>query len=441
MVPRERAATIFRLAFPMSIALSSTLVMSLIDLAMVRPLGSPATAAVGLSVFSHTIVLAFVLGIGPAVQGLVARRRGQGSTEPRCLPLNGGLLTALIVGTPLTVLGYWLAPLLLSWLSSDPEVTRIAIPFLRTLYLSIVASGMNVAFKGYWTGMEKPNVYMAIVLFMSFLNFCGDYLLIAGRFGAPALGATGAALSTAISLYVGVIINAALIYRRFRQDGFLRVKPGKSLLARIVQLGLPATLQEFFFAAGYLVFFGLVGQIGTSDLAALNVVVRISLVLSILAMSLGSASATLVSKTVGEGDPAGAAQWGWDSGKLGVMVITLLALPLVIFPRTFLSIFLSDPHTISIAVIPWQLQTGLAGLASLIYIFAYTLVSVGDGNRVALVSFGTQWLFFLPAVWFVGPHLNYGLLQISLVDAAYGALATVLITAIWADGRWKKITI
>jgi MATE family multidrug resistance protein len=330
---------------------------------------------------------------------------------------------------------------LLSWLSSDPEVTRIAIPFLRTLYLSIVASGMNVAFKGYWTGMEKPNVYMAIVLFMSFLNFCGDYLLIAGRFGAPALGATGAALSTAISLYVGVIINAALIYRRFRQDGFLRVKPGKSLLARIVQLGLPATLQEFFFAAGYLVFFGLVGQIGTSDLAALNVVVRISLVLSILAMSLGSASATLVSKTVGEGDPAGAAQWGWDSGKLGVMVITLLALPLVIFPRTFLSIFLSDPHTISIAVIPWQLQTGLAGLASLIYIFAYTLVSVGDGNRVALVSFGTQWLFFLPAVWFVGPHLNYGLLQISFVDAAYGALATVLITAIWADGRWKKITI
>jgi MATE family multidrug resistance protein len=441
MVTRERVTTIFKLAFPMSIALSSTLVMSLIDLAMVRPLGSRATAAVGLAVFSNTLVLAFVVGIGPAVQGLVARRRGQGSTEPKCLPLNGGLLTALMVGIPLTILGYVSAPFFLSALSSDPDVTQIAVPFLRTLYTAIIAAGMNGAFKGYWTGMEKMKIYMSIVLFMNCLNFCGDYVLISGRFGAPALGATGAAISTAISLYVGVIINCAMSYLRFRQDGFLRAKPEKSLLARIFKLGLPASLQEFFFSAGYLVFFWLVGQIGTASLAALNVVVRISLVLSILAMSLGSASATLVSKTVGEGDPAGAAQWGWDSGKLGVIVITLLALPLVLFPRFFLSIFLSDPHTISIAVIPWQLQTGLAGLASLIYIFAYTLVSVGDGNRVAMVSFGTQWLFFLPAVWFVGPHLNYGLLQISLVDAAYGAIAAVLITAIWADGRWKNITI
>src|SRR5262249_4197329 len=152
------------------------------------------------------LVLAFVVGIGPAVQGLVARRRGQGSTELTCLPLNGGLLTALIVGTPLTILGYLLAPFFLSLISSDPEITRIAVPFLRTLYAAIIATGINVAFKGYWNGMEKPNVYMLIVVFMNLLNFLGDYVLIFGRFGAPALGATGAAISTALSLHVGAII-------------------------------------------------------------------------------------------------------------------------------------------------------------------------------------------------------------------------------------------
>jgi MATE family multidrug resistance protein len=200
-------------------------------------------------------------------------------------------------------------------------------------------------------------------------------------------------------------------------------------------------LQELFFSAGYIVFYWMIGQVGTAELAATNVQVRISLVLSILSMSLGSASATLVAKTAGEGNPAGAAQWGWDSGKLGVIGITLLGLPLVLFPRFFLSIFLSDPRAISIAVIPWQLLTALAGLGSLIYIFAYTLVSVGDGNRVVMISFGTQWLFFLPAVWIVGPYLHYGLLQISFVQVAYGCISTVLITAIWADGRWKKIKI
>ena len=108
MLTRSRVATITRLAFPMCVALSSTLMMALIDLAMVRPLGNRAIAAVGLSVFSNTLVLAFVLGIAPAVQGLVARRRGQGSTEPRCVPLNGGLVTAVIVGIPLTII-CWIA--------------------------------------------------------------------------------------------------------------------------------------------------------------------------------------------------------------------------------------------------------------------------------------------------------------------------------------------
>jgi putative MATE family efflux protein len=441
MLTRERVSTIAKLSFPVSIAIGSTMLMSLIDLAMVAPLGSRATAAVGLSVFSHTLVLAFVIGIGPAVQGIVARRRGQGSTEPKCVPLNGGLLAAVVVGTPLMVLGYWFAPFFISVLSRDPAVTKLAVPFLRVLYAGIVATGMNVAFKGHWTGMEKPNVYMAIVLFMNCLNFIGNYVLIFGRFGVPALGSTGAALSTVISLHVGVLINMVLIWRRYRPDGFLSAVPSKALLVRIFKLGMPAAMQEFFFSAGYLVFFRLVGQIGTAELAGMNVLVRVSLMFSILAMALGSASATLVSKTAGQGDLTAAAQWGWDSGKLGVIIITLLGLPLVIFPRFFLSLLLSDPLTIATAVFPWQLQMGTAGLASLTYVFAYTLVSVGDGNRVAAISFGAQWLFFLPLVWLVGTYLKHGLLAVVLVDLAYGALATTLITARWADGRWKQVTI
>jgi MATE family multidrug resistance protein len=441
MITWERTRIISALAFPVGIALSSTLGMSLIDLAMVRTLGIHAIAAVGLSVFSNTLILAFVAGIAPAVQGTVARRRGEGSTEPRCLPLNAGLVTALVVGIPLTIVCYFGSPFFFSLISSDPAVTRIGAPFLRVLYVGIIAVGVGSAFKGFWYAVERPKVNMTIVLLMSCLNFCGNYVLISGRFGAPALGATGAAISTVVSLYVGAIINFALVNFQFRNDGFLSVKPARSLLARIFRLGLPATMQEFFFSAGYIVFLWMVGQIGTAELAAANVLLRITMVLVLLAMSLGTASATLVSKTVGAGDPAGAAAWGWDTGKLGVIGITLLGIPLFLFPEHCLSIFLSDPHAISLAVIPLRMVAATTGIGSLIYIFAYTLYSVGDGNRVIMASFSTQWLFFLPAVWIVGPYLKYGLLQIWLVQMAYGTIATAWIIAIWADGRWKKIKI
>jgi MATE family multidrug resistance protein len=441
MLTRERVSAISKLALPVSIALSSTMVMSLIDLAMVKSLGNSATAAVGLSVFSHTLLLAVVAGIAPAVQGLVARRQGEGSSEPNCLPLNGGLMFALVVGIPVTIIGYWLAPFFFSLITSDPDVIKVGVPFLRVLYTATVAVGMNLAFKGHWTGMEKPKVFMVIVVFMNVLNFLGNYVLISGRWGAPALGATGAAVSTAVSLHIGLIINFVLTWIRFRKDGFLTAKPEKSLLLRIFRLGMPATMQDFLRSAGFIVFYWMIGKVGTAELAATNVQVRVSLVLAILSMSLGSAAATLVSRTIGEGDPGGAAEWGWDTAKLGFIVITLLALPLVIFPRFFLSILLADPHTIEIGLRPWQLVMAMTGLASLIYVFAYTLISVGDGGRVALISFGTQWLLFLPAVWVVGPYLHQGLLQITIVQVIYGAISTVLITALWAQGRWKKIAI
>jgi MATE family multidrug resistance protein len=439
MLTIDRIKTISKLAFPLSIAISANLVMDLIDIAMVGRLGHQAIAAVGLAAFSNTLVLAFVGGIAAAVQGIVARRRGEGSTEPRCLPLNGGLLLSMVIGIPLAILCYSFTPSFFSLISSDPEVTRIGVPFLRIRYLAVPVVGMLMAFKGFWAGVEKTKTYMLIILVMDCANIAVNYALIFGHFGAPALGATGAAIGTVSALCMGLIINLALVSFRFRKDGFLTAKPEGALLAKILKLGMPANMQEFFFSAGYIVFFWMVGRVGTTELAVINVQIRITLMLLIVAAALGQTSATLVSRTVGQRDPAGAAQWGWDSGKLGVITNVLLGLPLIVFPRAVLSVFLHDPHAISIAVIPFQLMGATAPFGSLIWIFAYTLYSLGDGNRVMMVSFCTQWLLFLPAVWIVGPYLHYGLLQISFVQVMYGFISTLLITALWADGRWKTI--
>jgi Na+-driven multidrug efflux pump len=185
----------------------------------------------------------------------------------------------------------------------------------------------------------------------------------------------------------------------------------------------------------------MVGKVSTADLAGASVLIRIADILGILSTAVGTTAATLVSRTIGEGDVNKAAEWAWDAAKIGVGVITLIGLPLLIWPHYFLSIFLSSPDTIAIAEIPLQLVAATSGIASLIFVFSYTLLSLGDGNRVILVSFSTQWLLFLPAVWIVGPYLRHGLLSMYIVQTIYGAIATVLILAVWMDGRWKTIKI
>ena len=441
MITRQRVATIFKLALPLTVVLGSNLVMGVIDLAMVGRLGNATIAAVALAGFLNMMVLACLGGLSPAVQGLVARARGEGASEAGADALCGGLMLALLLGSTLAAGSYVLYPLFLSWASPNKEVVRIGISFGRVLSLATLGCGVNTVARGFWAAIERPKVYMLIGLGMDAANILINYVLIFGHLHAPALGATGAAIGTVCAVYFGVVVNIILLGLMFRKTGQVVAVPYRKVMVHLAELGLPAALQEVLFYAGYLVFFTLLAKVGTEELAAANVLIRLTIFLVILSMALGMTSATLVSGSLGAGDIAGATAWGWDIAKVGVAAISLMGVPMLLFPRLFLSVFLTDPHTLQTATLPLQLTASTTGIVSLIYIFAFTLFSVGDGNRVMLVSFGTQWLVFLPAVWLIGPHLHYGLLPIWIAHMGYGLLATLLTTAIWMSGRWKSLGI
>lgn len=441
MINKQRIGTILNLALPVTVGLSSSFVMAMIDLAMVARVGTVAVAAVGLAGFSYALIAAFLSGMTPAVQGMVSRRLGQGSTEPKCLPLNGGLLLALVVGIPVSLLCWHLAPWYFSRISPDPDVARQGVSYLRALLIGLTATGLDNAFQGHWAGVGRTRVYMFNVIFVNILHVALNYVFIFGHFGVAPMGATGAGFASTISVFVSMAIYLVVTFVGYRHEGFLAAPPDRKLVGSMLQIGVPAMAEAGFFALGFVVFYWIVGNIGTPELAATNVLVRISILMDLFAQALGMAAITLVSRSLGEGDPEGAAQWGWDVGKLAVFWITLLGAPLVVFPHACLSVFLSDPATLEMAIVPAQLTGAFLGVASLIYIFASTLISLGDGKRVMLVSFSTQWILFLPGVWVVGVMMRGGLLGITLVQLAYGALATTLIVAIWRDGRWKRIKI
>ena len=168
-------------------------------------------------------------------------------------------------------------------------------------------------------------------------------------------------------------------------------------------------------------------------------IVRIYSLLNLFPMALGSVAATLVSGAIGQGDLKSANEYGWLTAKLGVVVVTLLALPLVLAPHWVLSFFIVDPNLVVATALPLQIVGITSGLTSILFIFAYTLITIGDVNRVLAISFGSQWLFFLPVVWFIGANLNYGLLEVWIVHTIYALLATAMIAAVWSGGRWKQI--
>ena len=438
MISRTRLDTILKLALPITLGLASSFIMAFVDIAMVGTLGDQALAAIGLGGVSHMLVLAFMIGATPAVQGIVARRRGESSKEPQCTPLNAGLILVSLIGIPLSLLFYFLSPYYFALISSDPEVTKEGVPYLQALLTALFAAGMSAAFRGFWAGMAKPKVYMLVALFSNCLNIFLNYMFIFGNLGAPKLGTMGAGIASAISIYTAVLIYFVVTYIYYHHEGFLSAKPAIELIKKIFKMLLPISFQEMFFAVGFIIFFQIVGSIGTPELAATTVLSQTTMVMLLFAKALGLTSATLVSNTLGKGDPDGAAAWGWDTGKIGVIWISLLGLPLLVFPAEFLSLFINDSKTLSIAIIPLQLTAISTGVVSLIYILSTTLYSVGDGNKVVLVS-SLQWFFFLPSAWIIGPYLNYGLLAVWLVQIIFGLIVTGFVVAIWNSGRWQQV--
>jgi MATE family multidrug resistance protein len=441
MTVSDRIKKIFNLALPITIGLGSSYLMAFIDLVMVRTLGNKAIAALGLSSVSYGFFLCLITGVVPILAGMVARRRGENSTEPKCMPLNAALVLVLIFGIPLSILIYFFTPTYFSFITDDAEVAKDGISYFRVMVIAMVCFGMTGAFKSYWTGIERPKVYLLIVLFINCLNVFLNYIFIFGNLGAPELGTMGAGVASAISVFIGVIIYSIVTYINYPNEGFLSVKPSLAFLSWLYKMGIPVSLNGMFLAISTILMYWMIGKMGTAELAVITVLFQVAWLLSMFSMGLGEASAVLVSDALGKGDVQLAEQWGWDAGKIGFVLSSLIGIPLLLFPEWFILFLLPTPETVSMAVLPFQLLVGSLGVVGLSMLFAMTLFSIGEGKRVMITASGLDWFFCLPAIWIIGPYLNYGLLEVWIIQTITGLLASALIIGIWRQGRWKTMVL
>jgi MATE family multidrug resistance protein len=437
----DRRRTILALALPTIGGMTSQNVLNLVDMAMVGTLGAAALAGVGIGSFLNFMAFAAIAGLASAVQATAARRVGEGRDGESALPLNGGLYLCWLIGLPLTALLFWLAPDIVRLMNDDPAVLREGVPYFQIRLLGIIAVGMNFSFRGYWTAVKNTRLYFTTLLTMHTVNIALNYILIFGKLGLPALGTTGAALGTAASLWLGSAIYFWHGHRRARQAGFLRALPDAAQLGRLLKLGLPSSLQQLFFAAGFTVLFWIVGQVGTQELAVTNVLINITLVAVLPGMGLGLAAATLVGQALGRGEPEDAYRWAWDVARIGVQFFAALGLVMLLFPQALLGLFLHEPELLALGDIPLRLIGLGVVLDGIGLILMQALLGAGASAAVMRISVGLQWLLFLPLAWLVGPGLGHGLLAIWLAFVGYRALQTGLFIALWRRRQWAKIRV
>ena len=437
--PRSRE--VLHLALPIIGAMTSQNLLNLVDAWMVGGLGSAALAATGLANFLNFMAQAFITGFSPAVQAIAARRVGEGKFNESAVPLNGGLLLSLLLGLPITLLLILLAPAIFSALNHDPEVVRQGVPYLQWRLVSVVAVGMNFSFRGYWSAVKLAKYYMLTLVGMHVLNVCFSYPLIYGLFGLPALGTTGAGIGTSLSIFCGTACYFWLAARNASSGGFLHKRPTPDQFRSLLKIGLPSSVQQLLFSAGFTVLFWIAGRVGTAELAVANVLITITLTAVLPGIGLGMAATTLCAQALGRGQPEDAHRWAWDVFKVGAWIFGGMALPMLLLTDPVLGVFLHDPHLVDLGHWPLQMVGATIIFDGLGLIMMHALLGAGASGLVMKVAIGLQWGLFLPAAYLLGPVLGLGLLAIWLAMGGYRALQTLIFTSAWQRKHWVHIRV
>lgn len=439
IISKSRLKKLLGISLPIIGGMVSQNILNLVDAAMVGSISATALGAVGLGGFINFMCVAFFLGFGAGVQAMTSRRVGEKRTSEAAQPLNGALLIILVTALPATVLLYYLAPWLFSITNSDPLVAKEGVPYLQARFIGVLALGIHFSFRGYWSAIDMSKIYLKALLLAHSSNIFISYVLIFGKLGLPEMGTFGAGLGTSISLFIAVIYYFFIAWKKTTNYGFLQGLPSREALIQIIKTSLPASVQQFVFAAGFTAMLWIIGQLGTNQLAVSNIILSLMLVGILPALGFGIGGASLVGQALGEKKIESAYQWGWGAAKTAAVVVFFLMLPIFLFPDSVLGVFLHDPEVIDLARNPLRIAAGFLAFETIGVVLFNTINGAGDTKSTMFVLFFLQWLIFLPVAWLLGPYLQQGLISIWWAYVVYRALLTLIMIFLWEKRSWSSI--
>lgn len=438
LVSPPRVCTIVSLSLPIVLILLAQTLLGLATIAMVSHLGDAAVAGVGVANALFSMLMAVLFGIDTGVQALVAQRIGAGQTRLAGKTLNDALPIAIVAGLLLMALGYGLGPSVFRMVTDDPAVTARGLSYLVTALPMLPLLGCIFAFSAYRNGAGTPRYSLLVSIVQVGCAIALSYLLVFGALGLPQMETAGAGLGATLATLVAFLIHLLLALRFAPVPGFLQTRPSWQGIRAILAIGLPVGLQQAFVYLGTTVVFAIVGLIGTSEVAAMSVLLTL-LLLSILPTSgMGVAAATLVGMTLGRGDVADARRWGWDVARYGALVILFLSLALVIAPRDTLGLLIADQTTIALAAAPLRVLAIGMSIDAFGRILGFALRGAGATKLVTLVAFILQWAVQLPLTWFVGVYLGFSLLGIAIVRLVLFAVEAAIVALLWQNDFWAR---
>ena len=385
------------------------MMMGVVDAIMAGRFSPEALAATAIGNFYFFVVAVFGLGVLLVLDPLIAQAMGAKDEKAIALAVQRGLLLAVVMSL---ILGSLLLPAeyVLRALRQPEELVPLAATYVLICIPSFLPFNAFLVFRQLLQTMGLTRAIVVTIVLCNLANVLLNWLLIFGNLGFPRLGVAGAALATAISRTLLVVILVALSWRTLRRY----VRPVRrevfelAPLMRMLRLGLPIGAQQGLEVAYFGGLIILMGLLGTISIAAHQAAINLASLTFMVPVGVGSATAVFVGRAVGARDEPAVRRYAIAGLVCGVGFMCVSAAVFLLFPRALAGLYSRDAEVVALAA-------GLIPIAGLFQVFDGTQVvasgilrGIGDTRFPMLASALGFWLVGLPASLLLGFSARLG---------------------------------
>ena len=358
---RSELAATLRLAVPLALAGMLQMATHATDVIFVARLGEDALAAASLAVAIFGVVTWSLSGLAGSVAALIAAELGRRKHAVR--EVRRSVRMALWLAVAISACGMVLCGqgerfMLLT--GQNPAVAAHAGAYLAILLWAMPGMVLASVLRNFVSALGRPIYATLITGFGVIVNCLGNYTLVFGHFGAPALGLDGSAFATVIAslitfaAYVAAIRHNRIL-RRYRIWGrWWRAEWPR--LRDVVRIGAPVAVTivaeaGFFSGAAFLM-----GRIGPGELAGHTLALNLASFTFQVPFGIGQAATIRVGYHYGARNRAAIGLAGWAAVAAGMAFMAVSALAMLSIPRVLLSVYVDVYAAANLAMVGFAVR-------------------------------------------------------------------------------------
>ena len=431
---------LFKLAAPIFIETLLIMMLGAVDVIMLSRHSDNSVAAVG--VVNQIIVLTFlifeVINLGTSV--LCSQYLGAKMHKNVVQVVGVSLLMNLVVGVSVSLFLFGMNETILQWMGLTPELMKDGTDYMRIVGAFAFFQAISLTLSASLRSANKAIYPMMVTVVVNILNIIGNYTLIFGEFGFPEMGVEGAAISTAFSRGVSMVILFIILFKKHIRKfplAYFRPFPFKEL-KNLLKVGLPSAGEQLSYSSSQVVITYFINVLGTEALAARTYSVNIIMFSFLFCIAIAQGGAICIGHLIGEKRPHAAFLLGKYVMKKSVLITVCLSLITALMGPFIFGWLTTNEQIIRMGVTILAIDVILE-IGRPINIFATNaLRAAGDVNYPFYLGLVVMWSVAVGCGYLFGVHWGWGLAGMWVAFLLDENIRGIVFVRRWYGMKWVK---